>query len=71
MAAAWLSRGLERGSALRPEELSIACASHAGEPRHVAVVEAWLKKTMMIMAIIAVAGILLLVILYFAGVIHP
>jgi len=30
--------------AVSPEELAIACASHGGEPRHVAVVTAWLQR---------------------------
>jgi L-asparaginase II len=39
---------IETGTAdaidIRPEELAIACASHGGEPRHIAVVASWLKR---------------------------
>jgi L-asparaginase II len=43
-AASWLTPAIRQKFLLEEEELSIACGSHEGEPAHVAVVEAWLKK---------------------------
>lgn len=42
-AAAWTSRGQDRGFPVGEAELAIACGSHTGEPVHIEIVEKWLK----------------------------
>jgi L-asparaginase II len=43
-AAAWVSRGRDRGWSIGDDELAIACGSHMAEPGHVEIVKRWLEK---------------------------
>jgi L-asparaginase II len=43
-AMAFVESGAVERFGLANEHISLACASHNGEPRHIATVRAWLKK---------------------------